>query len=222
MMAENSAPAQNVSPEKQRSTGMNGRGISTRTKIIEEARRQITENGLKATTAATVAAAVGIPRPLFYHYFSNLDELAEKMLDEIVNSFIRRLERWHAHSSNESIDESLDTIIALWRTTHDENSVFAAQLASEGNTAMYMSFMIQTGDRFARFLTESVVPTFTNRMEKPISHVYETLFSLIIGVNELMRTHPDFSNEEIKHIVAQALRIEDEVNISHTDLHRFD
>lgn len=208
-MPGRSSSASGTSHQKQRSTGMNGRGISTRAKIIAEARRQITVNGLKATTAATVATAIDIPRPLFYHYFRNLDELAEEMLTESVDSFIRKLTQWNAQSSDESIDESLDHIIALWRSTHDDNSVFADQLAREGNAAMYVSFMMQTGDKFARFLTDNVVPTFIDRIDDPITYTYETLFSLIIGINELMRIHPDFSNEEIKRMVAQALRIED-------------
>lgn len=215
MASKNPSSTSTASHEKQRSTGINGRGISTRAKIIDEARRQITTNGLKATTAATIAAGVNIPRPLFYHYFRNLDELAEEILDEIVNSFIDQLKQWYAQSSHETLDESLDHIIALWRTAHDDSGAFSDQLARSGNAAMYASFIVHIGDKFARFLTDNVIPEFASRVEEPITHVYETLFSLVIGINELMRIRPDFSNDEIKHMVVQALRFEPLVTSEH-------
>ena len=197
------------STEDTRSVGRNGRGVNTRAKIIAEARKQITTRGLKATSATTITSALNIPRPLFYHYFKNLDELVHIMLEEIVNAFIASLAQWKAGRAQQDIESSLHTLVALWRSVHHDNSVFANELAREGNAALYKEFMIATSDQLAHFLTDEVVPNLQEKMYKPIDHVYETLFALIVGLNELMAAHPDFSDTNITHIIAQTLHIED-------------
>lgn len=194
-----------------RSTGRNGRGLHTRARIIAEARKQITARGLKATSATTITSALNIPRPLFYHYFKNLDELVQIILEEIVNTFIDSLAQWKAGRAQQDIEASLHTLVGLWRSVHHDNSVFANELAREGNAALYKEFMVATSDQLARFLTDEVVPTLQDKMYRPIDHVYETLFALTVGLNELIAAHPEFSTANITHIIAQTLHIEDHI-----------
>ena len=58
------------------------------------------------------------------------------------------------------------------------------------------------------YLCETTVIDFTTHHELRIDHVYETFYTLVMGLLMYIRTHPDVPDETVKDIIASTLHIE--------------
>ena len=218
------APAEttdNNSIHKSRSTGRNERGASTRAKIVAEARKQIAEKGLKNTAPATITTALGIPRPLFYHYFTNMDELSDEVLAMELNKYGEQVRESANTVDPTDIDGAVDGAIALWRKIHNADFLFSDSTSRDGNGELYMRFMDIISNRIATYLVEHVVPNFerNNKTEYqrtfivPPEHLQEFLYFIVQGLNTLMRSKPDLSDDVLRRIMVQTLRLENFVKL---------
>ena len=202
---------------KIRSAGLNDRGANTRGKIIAEARKQIMENGLKATAPATITTALEIPRPLFYHYFNNMDELADLVLEMEIAEYQKILDKWASTYTPGDFNDAVDSGIRIWRSVHESGHLFGGPSPHRRNGDLYSAFMDEFSNRIARFVVERVVPGFfeaacaerPNAEAEMIKNLETYLYFLFQGVNAVMRNKPELSDAELKVLVAQALRIED-------------
>ena len=60
----------------------------------------------------------------------------------------------------------------------------------------------------AQYICDTTVVDFVAHHELRIDHVYETFYTLIMGLLMYIRTHPDVPDETVKEIIASTLHIE--------------
>ena len=79
---------------------------------------------------------------------------------------------------------------------------------TSGSGALYGGFLHHAVERVAHYLCETTVIDFTTHHELRIDHVYETFYTLVMGLLMYIRTHPDVPDETVKDIIASTLHIE--------------
>lgn len=207
--------AKHSQKNKIRSQGLNRRGAATRKRIIEIARKQIIDQGLKNTTIGTITAELGITRPLFYHYFKNMDQLSDAVLTQYTDEFLQQVRNWDKERIPGDINNALELGIKHWKNIHVAGTLFGSPIISEGNGEMYEKFIHQAADRIADYIIQEIAPTFSNIPESEYAITEENradwhgiLYVLIQGLNALFRTNPDLSTNQAKRIAAYMLQLE--------------
>ena len=94
-------------------------------------------------------------------------------------------------------DATLASDSAAKRLTGDERS-----------GALYGGFLHNVVQRVAQYICDTTVVDFVAHHELRIDHVYETFYTLIMGLLMYIRTHPDVPDETVKEIIASTLHIE--------------
>lgn len=67
-----------------------------RDQIVQTARRIVDEQGPARLTAETITKEIGVSRPLLYHYFDNVDNLLDTVVDMYAAEFGEALSAWEA------------------------------------------------------------------------------------------------------------------------------
>lgn len=61
--------------------GRRAKGMRTKAAILKEARRLMAGRGFDGTSVKDITDAAGVPKSLFYHYFSGVDGLLEEIIE---------------------------------------------------------------------------------------------------------------------------------------------
>ena len=73
-----------------------GKGDARRAAIVRATRDICAEQGFSKVTVSDIANRAHMTRSLFYHYFSDKDEVADAVLDDVVSDILAQLEQWDA------------------------------------------------------------------------------------------------------------------------------
>ena len=182
-------------------------GDERRRRILKAVRIVSAERGVSHLSVSAVAKQAGFTRSLFYHYFSDMDAAVEAVMDEAIEGFIHELERWNASRVVGDIEGALDTVAPLFKRLVVDGHELPATLTS-GSGALYGGFLHHAVERVAHYLCETTVADFIAHHDLRIDHVYETFYTLVMGLLMYIRTHPDVPDETVKDIIASTLHIE--------------
>lgn len=182
-------------------------GDERRRRILRAVRIVSAERGVSHLSVSAVAKQAGCTRSLFYHYFSDMDAAVEAAMDEAIEGFISELERWNASRTVGDIEGALDSVAPLFKRLVADGHELPATLTS-GSGALYGGFLHHAVERVAHYLCETTVADFIARHDLRIDHVYETFYTLVMGLLMYIRTHPDVPDETVKDIIASTLHIE--------------
>lgn len=182
-------------------------GDERRRRILKAVRIVSAERGVSHLSVSAVAKQAGCTRSLFYHYFSDMDAAVEAVMDEAIEGFIHELERWNASRVVGDIEGALDTVAPLFKRLVVDGHELPATLTS-GSGALYGGFLHHAVERVAHYLCETTVADFIAHHDLRIDHVYETFYTLVMGLLMYIRTHPDVPDETVKDIIASTLHIE--------------
>ena len=178
-----------------------------RSDIVEAARQLYEERGLSRTSVKDIAERAGITRSLFYHYFADMDAAVTAVMDEAIDGFISELETWNAGRTVGDIEGALDTVAPLFKRLVASGHELPSTLTSSSG-ALYGGFLHNVVQRVAQYICDTTVVDFVAHHELRIDHVYETFYTLIMGLLMYIRTHPDVPDETVKEIIASTLHIE--------------
>ena len=184
-----------------------GKGDARRAAIVRATRDICAERGFSKVTISDIANRAHMTRSLFYHYFSDKDEVADAVLDDVVGGILTRMEQWDAARKPGDIDGALDDFVELTRRLIVDESPFSNRLVQDGNAALYIRFLDRVTDRIADLLQRTTVQDFEARHDLPIVCVRETFILLVSGMISLIRSHPDVSNATVKRLIAQTLHL---------------
>ena len=137
----------------------------------------------------------GCTRSLFYHYFADMDAAVTAVMDEAIDGFISELEQWNASRTVGDIEGALDTVAPLFKRLVASGHELPSTLTSSSG-ALYGGFLHNVVQRVAQYICDTT------------DHVYETFYTLIMGLLMYIRTHPDVPDETVKEIIASTLHIE--------------
>ena len=182
-------------------------GDERRRRILKAVRIVSAERGVSHLSVSAVAKQAGCTRSLFYHYFSDMDAAVEAAMDEAIEGFVSELERWNASRTVGDIEGALDSVAPLFKRLVADGHELPATLTS-GSGAFYGGFLHHAVERVVHYLCETTVIDFTTHHELRIDHVYETFYTLVMGLLMYIRTHPDVPDETVKDIIASTLHIE--------------
>ena len=182
-------------------------GDERRRRILKAVRIVSAERGVSHLSVSAVAKQAGCTRSLFYHYFPDMDAAVEAVMDEAIDGFVTELERWNASRVVGDIEGALDTVAPLFKRLVVDGHELPATLTS-GSGALYGGFLHHAVERVAHYLCETTVADFIAHHDLRIDHVYETFYTLVMGLLMYIRTHPDVPDETVKDIIASTLHIE--------------
>lgn len=190
-----------------------GKGDARRAAIVRATRDICAEQGFSKVTVSEIANRAHMTRSLFYHYFSDKDEVADAVLDDVVGDILAQLEQWDASRKPGDIDGSLNDFVKLIRKLIVEESPFSNRIVKDGNAALYIRFLDRVTDRIADMLQRTTTQDFETHYGMPIICVHETFILLVSGMISLIRSHPDVPNLTVKKLIAQTLHLNDYVHL---------
>ncbi len=182
-------------------------GQRRREEILEAVRQTCTEEGAARLSVSAITKRAGCTRSLFYHYFPDKEAAVAAVMDEAIDGIIRELERWNANRVVGDIEGALNSVAPLFKRLVADNHDLPGALTS-GSGALYGGFLHNATERVATYLCQTTVVDFDRLHHMPIEHVYETFYTLVMGLLMYIRTHPDVEDETVKDIIASTLHIE--------------
>ena len=129
------------------------------------------------------------------------------VMDDAIDGFIAELEQWNASRIVGDIEGALDTVAPLFKRLVASGHELPSTLTSSSG-ALYGGFLHNVVQRVAQYICDTTVVDFVAHHELRIDHVYETFYTLIMGLLMYIRTHPDVPDETVKEIIASTLHIE--------------
>lgn len=188
-------------------SAMESAGQRRREEILEAVRRTCTEEGAARLSVSAITKRAGCTRSLFYHYFPDKEAAVAAVMEEAIDGIIRELERWNASRVVGDIEGALNSVAPLFKRLVADNHDLPGALTS-GSGALYGGFLHNATERVATYLCQTTVVDFERLHRMPIEHVYETFYTLVMGLLMYIRTHPDVEDETVKDIIASTLHIE--------------
>lgn len=182
-------------------------GDERRNEILAAVREVSAEQGVSHLSVSAVTKAAGCTRSLFYHYFRDMDDAVSAVMDEAIEDFIHELEAWNASRVEGDIEGALDSVAPLFKRMVADGQELPNSLTA-GSGALFGGFLHNVVERVARYICDTTVADFARLHTLRIDHVYETFYTLIMGLLMYIRTHPDVSDETVKDIIASTLHIE--------------
>lgn len=182
--------------------------MGRREQIIDCTRELYEEKGLTKTSVQEIADRVGVTRSLFYHYFTDKNDVTSAVLDSYIEDFLTMLKAWNESRTEGDVEGALDSLVPMLRRALFDHGSFRRALASRENAALYIDFINRVADAFARYIIATTVKDYGRLHEIQIEHVYETFYVLTSGVVGYLRSHPDTPDVVIKNIIAQTLHLD--------------
>lgn len=188
-------------------SAMESAGQRRREEILEAVRQTCTEEGAARLSVSAITKRAGCTRSLFYHYFPDKEAAVAAVMEEAIDGIIHELERWNASRVVGDIEGALNSVAPLFKRLVADNHDLPGALTS-GSGALYGGFLHNATERVATYLCQTTVVDFERLHHMPIEHVYETFYTLVMGLLMYIRTHPDVEDETVKDIIASTLHIE--------------
>lgn len=188
-------------------SAMESAGQRRREEILEAVRQTCTEEGAARLSVSAITKRAGCTRSLFYHYFPDKEAAVAAVMEEAIDGIIRELEHWNASRVVGDIEGALNSVAPLFKRLVADNHDLPGALTS-GSGALYGGFLHNATERVATYLCQTTVVDFERLHRMPIEHVYETFYTLVMGLLMYIRTHPDVEDETVKDIIASTLHIE--------------
>ena len=182
-------------------------GDARRLQIVQAAREICLEKGFSKITISNIAERVGMTRSLFYHYFQDKDQVADAVLNDVIDEVISQLEEWNANREVGNISKALDDVVRLTRSLIADEGPFSQRMIEDGNAGLYIKFIDRVADRIAEYICNSTVRDFEKLHGMPITNEHETFYTLIVGLISLIRLHPDIEDTVIRQVAAQTLHL---------------
>ena len=176
--------------------------------IIDTARALYETKGLAHTSVKDITDECDIARSLFYHYFPNKQAVTSAVLDDYISDYIDSLVMWNAEREEGNIEQALDSGVRVLRLGVFEGSSFRHALDTSENAALYLEFINRVADKTTRYIIDTTVRDYERLHDIHIEYVYETFYTLILGLCGYIRTHRDVSDEVLKSLIAQTLHMD--------------
>lgn len=184
-------------------------GDRQRQRIIQTAYDICIEQGFSKVTINGIAKRAGITRTLIYHYFEDKDAVADAMVTSIVQDLVTEpLREWNDQRVHGNLHEAIKNLVVLMRTVIDESSLFSSRMIGYANGQLYLQFIDRTSSQISDFILEYAFDDLHALHTLPIKNLRENLIILIIGMFGIIRQYPLVSDETIRDVAVQTLRLE--------------
>lgn len=177
-------------------------------KIIETARALYTEKGIEHTSVSDITEALGITRTLFYHYFSNKDEVTKAILQGYVRDVVERTDQWHKSLTPDmTMDEYVDSLVSLLHTQLNEMEGFKQDLLKKQNAVLYQHYFLQACSAVAHYFVDINSKLGSIATSRVYQHPYETFYTVLVGMVAVIRHNPNIPDETLRDIIITTLHL---------------
>lgn len=173
-----------------------------RAQIVASARTIVEDGGPERLTAEVVAKAVGVSRPLLYHYFTNMDDLLGAVTDQYLAAFVAGLARWEEEVAR-SLREREPLHPAAWVPFVREHLVESPLRGSDKGSmpAVYQGYLSRCAEAVAQRLLDDEGPLSGVLRSDAREPLRETLHFAFLGFGGMLCAFPDVSDEDIVAVV---------------------
>mgnify|MGYP000851390622 CR=1 FL=1 len=175
-----------------------------REQIVQTARRIVDEYGPGRLTAEAITQEVGVSRPLLYHYFANMGDLLNAVIDIYALEFEARLLSWE-HDENVRLEAASDptgwtvSFIGTLRTDLVDKCPLLRGTDPQEAPAAYPRFLGRCAGIVADHLLVAKEPALAPLLEA--GNPRETVYLTVFGMMGLVRNFPETDNETVASIV---------------------
>lgn len=176
-----------------------------REQIVATARAIVDELGPSRLTAEAITREIGVSRPLLYHYFENMGDLLDAVMDIYLDEFEQRLNAWERGLADEDADWATSLVRLLRPALVDECPL---RIDAEQGTAnsCYGSFVARCTAVLARHAESDAEGAWAPCAQTPCLH--ESIRYALFGLTGALAGFPNLSDEDAARLVAGSLGIE--------------
>jgi AcrR family transcriptional regulator len=183
-----------------------------RQQIVDTARRLYAEKGLEHTSVSDIAEEVGITRTLFYHYFSNKEEVTDTILEGYTSDTVERCKRWCSTVDHSAPLEAIiiDGIQNLLRGTLFNNEGFRKDLRLRQNAVLYQQYFLNACSAVAHYFTDAAVANGGTVASSflGLEYPYESFYVMLAGIVAAIRKNPELPDEILCAIIIDSLHLQ--------------
>ena len=179
-----------------------------REELVNAARELFETRGLTNTSIANITERVGVTRSLFYHYFSNKQDIADAVIDDCVDEFMniiewRERERWGQQDTRESLREATRMVREF---TIGEES-FGQYVLTEENSLLRQRFAVRSAKRFADKCVQMDMNSGLLEKRYGMKYPRADMYVLCVGMMSLLFQRPDVPEEALMEMIASMMHL---------------
>lgn len=174
-----------------------------REQIVQTARRIVDEQGPGRLTAEAITQEVGVSRPLLYHYFANMGDLLNAVIDIYALEFEARLLSWE-HDENVRLEASADpeawavSFVQALRPDLVDDCPLLRGADPQEPPSSYVRFLGRCAGIVADHALVTQEPALAPCSKGPNSR--ETVYLAIFGITGMLRNFPVMENIAVAKI----------------------
>lgn len=176
-----------------------------RDQIVQTARRIVDEQGPARLTAETITKEIGVSRPLLYHYFDNVDNLLDTVVDIYAQEFEDALAAWEAaQDSGATRGELASSLAALARDRLFDGCPLCRDPGDPKGAASHNALIDRCASMMARHARASAAGPLSWCLD---SGDPELAFGFALnGMAGALRLRPDLGAESLAWLFGRAWR----------------
>lgn len=177
--------------------------------FVVTARSLYESQGLCATTVKDVTDALQVRRSLFYHYFTNKDELTTAVLNSYVDEYLEALAGWKDRQVGVHFEDTVLHSVRVLKSNmfSSQTNSFLRSLGTSENAAYYLEFTDIVADRLSEFFVDTAVRTYAETHDIEVKHMLSMCYMLIYGLVGFIRHNPNVSDDVLSDLVTQTLHM---------------
>lgn len=178
-----------------------------REQIVEAAYDIVTKGGPGALTAQAVTKAVGVSRPLLYHYFDTMEALLGEVIERYAGRFRASVADWPSRFVQEdmSMADAVATVVSDLRSWLVDSCPLLPDTTSPASPA-YLGYLARCAEILAEEVRDSDSP-LAQAVHAGSEKTDETMSMLLFGMYGMLTAHPQTSNDEVASIVTRLLGV---------------
>lgn len=176
-----------------------------REQIVQTARRIVDEQGPGRLTAEAITQEVGVSRPLLYHYFANMGDLLNAVIDIYALEFEARLLNWEhdpdvRYLAASDLEGWTRSFVSMLRPDLVDDCPLLRGANPEEPSAAYPRFL----SRCAAIIADHALVANDPSLAPCIGcdSPRETIYLAICGFTGMLRAFPDTSTDAAAHMLA--------------------
>lgn len=175
-----------------------------REQIVQTARRIVDSQGPGRLTAEAITQEVGVSRPLLYHYFANMGDLLNAVIDIYALEFESRLLSWEQDpevrlEAASNVSAWTNSFITMLRPDLVDDCPLLRGADPEEPPAAYPRFL----SRCAAILSDHALVAQDPSLGPcaVLPHPRETIYLVICGCTGMLRAFPDTPTSTVARIL---------------------
>lgn len=176
--------------------------------LVNAARELFETRGLTNTSIANITERVGVTRSLFYHYFSNKQDIVDAVVDNCVDEFMNIIEqhereRWGKQDTRESLREATRMVREF--TVGEES--FGQYVLTEENSLLRQRFAVRAAKRFADKCVQMDMNGGLLEKRYGMKYPRADMYVLCVGMMSLLFQRPDVPEEALMEMIASMMHL---------------